>query len=659
MFRCVLVFLVMSILSCSAPTPDAEAAPEREVARDAGGATESELEREEARRTASLVVDPDPRPWTRRVMYFVLLDRFANGDRARDSLNGSPACNDANDPHAYQGGDLQGLLEHLDYIGELGADALWVSPLYRGVPEKQGANCGFPGYWADFQEPYTLELEPRYGEASTFDSVISAAHAKDMTVMLDMVVNHAGYGAKLLSQRPGWFTDPSTCWQQGDPDIFCSLAGLPDFDHRNPEVRRYLIDTHLAWVNRFALDGIRMDTVKHVPPASFLEWNNAMRAARPGLYMVGELLDEHDFGRFDRYLGAGFDGLFNFPLRRGLIDTFARGGSVDAAAGRMQETLARFGASRTAQLVNLLDNHDVPRFLEELPAGVSGEDATRRYLLAMTALLTLPGIPQLYYGNELGMYGGQDPYNRRFMPTWAFDAGGRTQGAAGFLPMPSRVFDHVKHLLALRRRLPALQAGAYRELWRQNGPANNNVWAYARHDASGAVVVAYNNGLRETDGSVPLDVSGLFADGDQLVDVLGRDGTAPVPVVKGVLRLALPAQRAVVLVSSRALNPLTPHVEVLFDVIANTRWGESVFLTGSERALGNWDLNVARRLSPSECQGSRCRWRVSLPLPVAEQFEYKFVKIDEARRVTWERGNNRAWRVVDGSSPPSSGFSSP
>jgi alpha-amylase len=647
MFRYVLPCLTVWSLACSSPP-----------AGDAGTATGSELEKEEARRAASLRVVPDPKPWTRRVLYFVLLDRFANGDRARDRISGAAVCNDANDPHAYQGGDLQGLLERLDYIGELGADALWVSPLYRGVPNKEGANCGFPGYWADFEVPSRLELEPRYGDASAFDAVISAAHSKHMTVMLDMVVNHVGYGARLLSQRPGWFTDPSTCQAQGDPDIFCSLAGLPDFDHRNADVRRYLIDAHLAWVNRFALDGIRMDTVKHVPPDAFLEWNTAMRAARPGLFMLGELLDEHDFGRFDRYLGAGFDGLFNFPLRRGLIDTFARGGSVDAAAGRMQETLGRFGAPRTAQLVNLLDNHDVPRFLEEIPAGVSGEDATRRYLMALTALLTLPGIPQIYYGNELGMYGGRDPDNRRFMPTWAFEAGGRDVGAPGFLPRPSRVFDHVKHLIALRQKLPSLQAGAYRELWRQNGPANNNVWAYARHDASGAVLVAHNNGLLGTDGSVPLNVSGLFDDGDVLVDVLGNAGLAPVPVVKGVVRLSLPGQSAVLLVSSRAPSPLAPHAEVAFDVFANTRWGENVFVTGSTRALGNWDLNVARRLSASECQGSRCRWRVSLPLPVDESLEYKFVTIDEARRVTWEAGNNRVWRVVAGSSPPPSDFSS-
>jgi alpha-amylase len=324
----------------------------------------------------------------------------------------------------------------------------------------------------------------------------------------------------------------------------------------------------------------------------------------------------------------------------------------------MHETLARFGASRTAQLVNLLDNHDVPRFLEELPAGVSGEDATRRYLMALTALLTLPGIPQIYYGNEVGMYGGHDPYNRRFMPTWAFDEGGRDLGAPGFLPRPSRVFDHVKHLLAVRRQLPALKGGGYRELWRQNGPANNNVWAYARHDSSGAVVVAFNNGLRETDGSVPLQVSGLFDDGDELVEVLGTVTMAPVPVVRGVVRLSLPAQSAVVLVSSRAPSPLAPHTEVAFDVSANTRWGENVFLTGSSRALGAWDLNVARRLSPSECTGSRCRWRISLPLPVGERLEYKFVTIDETRRVTWEAGNNRVVRVVNGSSPPSSNFSS-
>ena len=291
-----------------------------------------------------------------------------------------------------------------DYIEELGADAVWITPLYRGVPAMAGQNCGFPGDWADFADPYTLELDPRFGTAEDFDALLEELHGRDMPLMLDMVVNHAGYNARLLQQHPDWFTDPSTCTSQGNPEIYCSLAGLPDFDHRVPAVRSYLVDLHRSWLERFDVDAIRMDTVKHVEPSYFAEWTAAMREVRPGMYMVGEHLDEYDLAPFHPYLEqGGFDGLFNFPLRRALIDTFARGHSVDIAASRMAETLSRFGAERAGAMVNLLDNHDVPRFVEEIPSGTAGSDAQARYHLALTALLTLPGVPQIYYGNELGI----------------------------------------------------------------------------------------------------------------------------------------------------------------------------------------------------------------------------------------------------------------
>ncbi len=130
----------------------------------------------------------------------------------------------------------------------------------------------------------------------------------------------------MTREKPSWFNDPSTCRLQGNPDIFCPLAALPDFDHRVPAVREYLASMHEAWLERFAFDGIRMDTVKHVDPGYFKEWIPRMRAKRSDLYLVGELLDENSLDGFGTYLDAGFDGLFNFPLRTGFIDTFARGG---------------------------------------------------------------------------------------------------------------------------------------------------------------------------------------------------------------------------------------------------------------------------------------------------------------------------------------------
>jgi glycosidase len=133
-----------------------------------------------------------PGGWRSEVIYFALLDRFSNGDPANDTSYGESRCNDSGNPFAFQGGDLAGLANKIDYIRDLGATSVWISPLYKGVASMRGVNCGFPGYWANFGFPYRLEIDPRYGHGEEFDRVISGAHGKGMKVMLDLVVNHAG-----------------------------------------------------------------------------------------------------------------------------------------------------------------------------------------------------------------------------------------------------------------------------------------------------------------------------------------------------------------------------------------------------------------------------------------------------------------------------------
>jgi alpha-amylase len=463
--------------------------------------------------------------WQDRIIYFALVDRFENGQIQNDTAYGDPECNNPKDPHAYQGGDLEGLRQRLPDIETLGADALWLTPLYKGVPTKAGQNCGFPGYWAAFSEPYEFELDPRFGSAADFDAVLAEARSRDMRTILDMVVNHAGYGAPLVSQRPDWLHDPKTCSSLGLAEIFCPLAGLPDFNHRVPAAASYLLDVHKQWTEHFDIDGIRMDTVKHVEPWYFKDWIQGIRQSKSDLFVFGELLDEGSFGSFQPYLDAGFEGLFNFPLRRALIDTFAKGASVDVAASRVREMLGLFGQQQSRWLVTLLDNHDVPRFMEEFPKFFSPQIVHERYKLALAALLTLPGIPQLTYGNEVGMYGGADPDNRRMMPQWAFSPRFDEQDHPGFVTKPGQVWAYLQRLIEVRKEHQALTRGDFDEIWRQNDPKSPNVWAFVRHltpetnvDATRApapILVIINNGDAGS-GALRLPLRGHFREGATL-----------------------------------------------------------------------------------------------------------------------------------------------
>jgi glycosidase len=355
-----------------------------------------------------------------------------------------------------------------------------------------------------------------------------------------MVVNHAGRAARVVTQHPDWFHDPATCASLGDPSIYCPIGGspLPDFAQEKPPVASYLDAMCLGWASRFAIDGIRMDTVKNVQVAFWRDaWIPAVKGARPDLFTVGEVFDEGAAANLRPYLDAGFDSLFDYPRYKTLLDTFAAGGSVDALAARVKEEIAAWGYPRTLMITSFLDNHDNVRFPSVVPVGTAEDEIRARYHLALGALFTLPGIPELYYGDELGMYGAKDPDNRRDMPTWAFSAPGRAAAHAGeALPDAQGTFAWVQKLIALRRREPALYQGSYTELWHQGG-GTANLYAFLRGTS---VLVAINNGTAT--GAVHVPVQGMLANGSVLDDQAGVGAPATLTVAAGAVTIDLPAK---------------------------------------------------------------------------------------------------------------------
>ncbi|HJL01548.1 MAG TPA: alpha-amylase family glycosyl hydrolase [Polyangiaceae bacterium LLY-WYZ-15_(1-7)] len=430
-------------------------------------------------------------------LYFVLTDRFANGDPAND---GEDECFDPAHPRRYHGGDFAGLRARAGYLEELGVDAVWITPVQRQVG-RIGEGCGYHGYWADLDDPDDGAIEPRLGGAAALDALLEDFHGRGIRVVADLVVNHVGYGARLTRTRPGWFHDGRTSCQ--DDPRRCSLAGLPDLAQEREEVAAYLDAYSARFVRRFPFDGVRMDTVKHVPASYFAErWIPTVRAERD-LWLVGELLDGSGYDPFVPYVEAGFDGLFDFPLHGAMLDAFARGGSLNGVASRVQEYVDRFGIAAARRKSQLLDNHDVPRFLQA-SEGRPEAERVAGYRLALATLFTVPGIPQLYYGDELG-FTGEWPENRRDMPAWAFDPEARGgAGREGVVGDPGETFALTRELIALRRALPALRRGGYAELWRPNGGAD--VWVFFRSVGESHVVVAIHGGEEAVSG-LPMPVA--------------------------------------------------------------------------------------------------------------------------------------------------------
>ena len=478
----------------------------------------------------------DDAVWLDQVVYLVMPDRFENGDPANDDA-GVPGCFDRSNPSKFHGGDLIGLRKRIPYLRELGITAVWITP-----PVKQSNDrCGYHGYWADFVDPDDGALEPELGTQDDLRALAHDLHAAGMRLVLDMVVNHASREARVVAEHPDWFHDPSTCALLGDPKVYCPIGGkpLPDFAQENPAVAKYLTSLSVSWLARSGADAIRMDTAKHVLPSYWASsWFPAIREAHPGVFVVGEVFDQSGPGALARYLGGdgddGFDSLFDYPRRPAMLSVFTKGGSVDALADVVARSISTYGIERARRMMAFLDNHDVPRLAAEFPAGTSDEVVERQSALAAGALFTLPGIPQLTWGDEVAMRGGADPDNRHDMPTWAWSAESRRGAHAEAIGDGQVAFARMQKLIALRGAHPALQRGSYEELARK-GAGAANVLAFERELGTDRVVVAINPGDA---ASVVVPVKGA----ERLVDRLDEGAPPRVVVTKGLAAFALPAR---------------------------------------------------------------------------------------------------------------------
>jgi glycosidase len=481
--------------------------------------------------------------WRRLPIYFAIPDRFANGDPRNDDL-GQPGCHDPASLDLFHGGDVAGLRAHVGYLAELGAGALWVTPLPAQVPLRNGA-CGYHGYWADLTDPDDGRMEPKLGTLAEVNALVSDLHAAGLRFVLDMVVNHPGRGARIVAEHPAWFHDPATCAALGNPDVFCPLHGLPDFAQEDPVVAGYLTGMARGWVARVKPDGIRMDTAKNSLTSYFAtSFVPGVRAERKDLFLLAEYFDADDVAHVLPTLEAGFDSAFHFPLHRALVDSFAKGGSVDGVASTVAATLSSLGEERALRLVTFLDNHDVPRFLSEAPEGMPADVLARRYGVALAALFTLPGIPQLYQGDELAALG---PYghNRGDMPAWAWSAATRAGPHDGFVGDGQATWALVQRLARLRAAREGLWRGSFVELRRQD--TRGNVLAYLRGDV---LVVLSNEPAPVT---LPLHVGALgpWPDGVVLRDMAGLGAPSTITVNHGEATLALPGLAAGIYVEAR------------------------------------------------------------------------------------------------------------
>jgi glycosidase len=497
------------------------------------------------------------------VLYLLMPDRFANGDTSNDAPPKSPGLLDRSKGRYYHGGDLRGVIEHLPYLKELGVTALWMTPLYdnndRLNERERYDNAPITDYHG-YGAVDLYAVDEHLGDLDTLRSLVQAAHHLGLKVIQDQVANHVG------PYHP-WVTDPPTptwwngtekrhlknpwqTWTLMDPHASpelqqATLQGwfidlLPDLNQDDPEVRRYLIQNALWWVGSAGFDGIRQDTLPYVPRSFWHDWSAALKLEYSDLKIVGEMWDGDPVlvssfqaaavPRADA-IDTGIDTLFDFPLFGAVRKAFGEGGSLRELAKVLAHDRLY---PEPGSLVVFLGLHDVPRFVSE--PGQSREGLAE----AFTFLATTRGTPLIYYGDEIGMSGGGDPDNRRDFPGgWredpqnAFTAAGRT-------PEQQALFEHVRRVLALRAKHPALRGGALTQL-----VAEDNAYAFARRTETEALLIVMSNATTQATVDVPVASLGL-ATGTRLTDLLG---VAPACwVSEGRIRVVLPPRSAAILV---------------------------------------------------------------------------------------------------------------
>jgi cyclomaltodextrinase len=449
------------------------------------------------------VVDSDTPDWVGdAVFYQIFPDRFARSvtvpKPGRLDEWGAPPTY-----HGYQGGDLIGVVEHLDYLVSLGVNAIYFTPIFQSASNHRY-------HTHDYEK-----VDPMLGGTRALRRMVDEAHERGIRIVLDGVFNHASRGFfpfhDIMENGPNsayldWFTVKAFPLQAYDPheapnyQAWWGLPALPKFNTSCPEVREFLWSIGRKWVE-FGIDGWRLDVPNEIDDDAFWrEFRVRVRAVNPQAYIVGEVWNDAQ-----RWLkGDMWDAVMNYQFTRACIAFFIGEsvneddlrktslfpvGATTAEAFRrnIERLLGLYRADVTAVMLNLLGSHDMARFLT-----LAGEDKSA-LRLATLFQMTYPGAPSIYYGDEIGMTGGHDPANRGAFPwhkpdTW--DTG---------------LLHEFQRLIALRRQRSALRRGSFRFLW-----SADSVVAYLRQLGDDTIIVVMNTGRHSRRLDLPLE--GLMAE---------------------------------------------------------------------------------------------------------------------------------------------------
>jgi cyclomaltodextrin glucanotransferase len=573
-------------------------------------------------------------------IYFIVVDRFYDGD-PDNSFGPNPELYDPErqDWGKYWGGDLQGIIDKLDYLKNMGVTALWLTPLFEQIEALFVEQAAIHGYWTkDFKRinPRFIgkDEEPSLNKTqhtrnTVFDRLIDELHKRNMKLVLDIVCNHSNPdisgtkgelyddGVKIVdfnNDENHWYhhygevTDWENEWQVQN----CELSGLATFNENNPDYRNYIKSAIKQWLDR-GVDALRIDTVKHMPIWFWQEFNADIQNHKPDVFIFGEwIFSDPRNERSVEFANESGMTILDFGLCVAIREALAHG--TPAGFHQIQDVLdLDHHYYRATELITFIDNHDMPRFQSLNPD-------PEMLRVAIALIMTSRGIPCIYYGTEQYLHndtnGGNDPYNRPMMEEWNID---------------TPIYRDIRLLSGLRRLNPAVSMGSH---WQKY--LTPDIYCYVRRYRDSVVFVAMNRGA-----SVTLDVVDTELPDGEHTDVLSR---RKFEVKEGKLyNLELDSRDVIVLSHVGERIKAQTIVRAQLNSV-QTQPGEIVAVIGDCPELGNWDIAKAYRLEYINTN----TWFGEIPFneSAGKLISYKYVLLREGNSPLRENLVCRRWVIA-------------